>query len=149
MSLNTISKQTTIKLGSHRGEEMYVMKVNHYSTLGAEKIIRYASETCGIPKASLRQAWEALGSVITAWVLEGHIVEIPGLGNIRAEVRAKAQSKAEDVTESDILRRKLLLTPTKGIKDALNSTPVNITCYDREGNEVKRGKGSNDLCLKY
>ena len=138
MSLNLTSKQTTIKLGPHRGEEMYVMKVDHYSTMDAEKIIRYASETCGIPKAPLRQAWEALGSVITAWVLEGHIVEIPGLGNIRAEVRAKAQFRAEDVTESDILRRKLLLTPTKGIKDALNATPVRITCCDREGDVVKK-----------
>ena len=138
MALKITSKQTTIKLGPHKGEEMYVMKVNHYSTLGAEKIIRYASETCSIPKASLRQAWEALGSVITAWVLEGHIVEIPGLGNIRAEVRAKAQSKAEDVTESDILRRKLLLTPTKEIKDALNATSVRTTCRDREGDVVKR-----------
>ena len=114
------------------------MKVDHYSTVGAEKIIRYASETCSIPKASLRQAWEALGSVITAWVLEGHIVEIPGLGNIRTEVLAKAQTKAENVTESDIFRRKLLLTPTKEIKDALNATPVRITCCDKEGNEVKR-----------
>ena len=133
MSINLTSQQTTIKLGPHKDEEMYVMKVDHYSAVGAEKIIRYASETCGIPKASLRQAWEALGSVITAWVLEGHIVEIPGLGNIRAEVRAKAQSKAEDVTESDILRRKLILTPTKEIKDALNATPVRITCCDRGG----------------
>ena len=138
MALKITSKQTTIKLGPHKGEEMYVMKVDHYSTLGAEKIIRYASETCGIPKAALRQAWEALGSVITAWVLEGHIVEIPGLGNIRAEVRAKAQYKPGDVTESDIFRRKLLLTPTKEIKDALNATPVRITCCDREGDEVKR-----------
>ena len=138
MSLNLTSKQTTIKLGPHKGEEMYVMKVDHHSAVGAEKIIRYASEICGIPKASLRQAWEALGSVITAWVLEGHIVEIPGLGNIRAEVRAKAQSKAEDVSESDIFRRKLLLTPTKEIKDAINATPVRITCCDRERNEVKK-----------
>lgn len=138
MSLDLTSKQPTIKLGPHRGEGMYVMTVDHYSTLGAEKIIRYASETCGIPKAALRQAWEALGCVITAWVLEGHIVEIPGLGNIRAEVRAKAQSKPEDVTESDIFRRKLLLTPTKEIKDVLNATPVRITCCDSGGNEVKR-----------
>lgn len=135
MSLNITSKRTTIKLGQHKGGEMYVMKVDHYSTLGAEKIIRYASETCGIPKAALRQAWEALGSVITAWVLEGHIVEIPGLGNIRAEVRTKAQSRAEDVTESDILRHKLLFTPTKEIKDTLNATSVRISCFDRDGNE--------------
>lgn len=40
MSLNLTSKQTTIKLGPHRGGQMYVMKVNHYSIVGAEKIIR-------------------------------------------------------------------------------------------------------------
>ena len=144
MSLNLTSKQTAIKLGPHRGEEMYATKVEHYSTVGDEKIVRYASGTCGILKASLRQAWEALGSVITAWVLEGHIVEIPGLGNIRAEVRSKAQSIAEDVTESDILLRKLLLTPTREIKDALNANPVRITCCDNEGDKVKREK-SDDL----
>lgn len=138
MALNITSKLTTIKLGPHKNEEMFVMKVEHYNTLDAEKIIRYASETSNIPKATLRASWEVLGSVITAWTLEGHIVEIPGLGNIRAEVRAKAQSKAEDVTDSNIFRRKLLLTPTKEIKDALNATPVNITCYDKDGNEVKR-----------
>ncbi len=93
MALNITSKQTTIKLGPHKGKDMYVM--------------------------------------------EGHIVKIPGLGNIRAEVRAKAQSKSEDVTESDIIRRKLLLTPTKEIKDALNATPVRITCCDMEGSEEK------------
>ena len=140
MSLNITSKQTTIKLGPHKGKEMYVMKVDHCSNLGAEKIIRYASEICGIPKASLRQAWETLGSVITSWVLGGHIVEIPGLGNFMAEVRAKAQSRAEDVTESDILRRKLLLTPTKEIKEALNATTVRITCCDREGKDVKKSE---------
>ncbi|MBQ0007173.1 MAG: DNA-binding protein [bacterium] len=138
MALNISSKLTTIKLGSHKDEEMYVMKVNHYNTLNAEKVIQYASDTSNIPKAVLRASWEALGSAITAWTLEGHIVEIPGLGNIRTEVRAKAQSKAEDVTESDIFRRKLLLTPTKEIKDALNATPVNITCYDRDGNVIER-----------
>lgn len=138
MALNISSKLTTIKLGPHKDEEMYVMKVNHYNTLNAEKVIQYASDTSNIPKAVLRASWEALGSAITAWTLEGHIVEIPGLGNIRTEVRAKAQSKAEDVTESDIFRRKLLLTPTKEIKDALNATPVNITCYDRDGNVIER-----------
>ncbi|MCQ2329662.1 MAG: DNA-binding protein [Paludibacteraceae bacterium] len=138
MALNISSKLTTIKLGPHKDEEMYVMKVNHYNTLNAEKVIQYASDTSNIPKAVLRASWEALGSAITAWTLEGHIVEIPGLGNIRAEVRAKAQSRAEDVSESDIFRRKLLLTPTKEIKDALNATPVKITCYDRDGNVIKR-----------
>lgn len=138
MAFNINSKQTKIKVGKHKGKDMFVMKVEHNNTIDAKKIIQYASDTYNIPKGVMRASLEALGQAITSWVLEGHIVEVPGLGNIRAEVRAKTQSKAEDVSESDIFRRKLLLTPTKEIKDALNATPVRITCCDREGNEVKR-----------
>lgn len=136
MSLHISSKQTRIKVGEHKGEEMFVMKVNHYSTIDAEKIIQYASETYRIPKGVMRASWEAIGGIITSWVLEGHIVEIPGLGNIRAEVRAIARTDARDVTANDIFRRKLLLTPAKDIKNALNATPVSITCYDTRGDKV-------------
>ena len=51
MALNINSKLTTIKFGPHKDEEMFVMKVEHYNTLDAEKIIRYASDTSNIPKA--------------------------------------------------------------------------------------------------
>lgn len=138
MALVIKSKQTKIKVGRHKDKDMYVMKIDHYNTIDAEKIIQYASDTCSIPKGMMKASWEALGQAISAWVLEGHIVEVPGLGNIRAEVRAKAQSDVNDVSADDIFRRHLLLTPTKEIKDALNSTPVTITCYDKDGNEVKR-----------
>lgn len=138
MALNINSKQTKIKVGKHKGEDMFVMRVDHYNTIDAEKIIQYASDTYNIPKGLMRASWEALGQAITSWVLEGHIVEVPGLGNIRAEVRAKAQSDASDVSADDIFRRHLLLTPTKEIKNALNSTPINITCFDKDGNEVNR-----------
>lgn len=134
------SKQQTIKVGEHKGEEMFVMKVDHYGVYDAEHIIRYVNETQGIPKAQLRAAWEALGQAITAWTLEGHIVEIPGLGHIRAEVRAKAQKNACDVSTNDIVRRKLILTPAKEIKDALNNTELLITCYDSEGKVVRRSE---------
>lgn len=139
MALNINSNQTKIKVGKHKDEDMFVMKVDHYNTIDAEKIIQYASDAYNIPKGVMRASWEALGQAITSWILEGHIVEVPGLGNIRAEVRAKAQSDATDVSADDIFRRHLLLTPTKEIKNALNSTPINITCFDKDGNEVKRG----------
>lgn len=138
MALNINSKQTEIKVGKHKGEDMFVMRVDHYNTIDAEKIIQYTSDTYNIPKGVMRASWEALGQAITSWVLEGHIVEVPGLGNIRAEIRAKAQSEVKDVSADDIFRRHLLLTPTKEIKNALNSTPINITCFDKDGNEVKR-----------
>lgn len=132
------STQQAIKVGEHKGEDMFVMKVEHYNTMDAEKIIDYAAEVSRIPRGVLRASWEAIGQVVSAWALEGHIVEIPGLGNIRAEVRAKAQKEANDVSSYDVFRRKLLLTPTKAIKDQLNATILDITCFDKEGNEVKK-----------
>ena len=137
-TLNIKSTQQVIKVGERKGEEMFVMKVEHYNTMDAEKIINYAAETYCIPRGMLRASWEAIGQVVGTWALEGHIVEIPGLGNIRAEVRAKAQKEAKDVSVDDVFRRKLLLTPTKAIKDQLNATTLDITCYDKEGREVKR-----------
>ena len=136
-TLKIKSKQQVIKVGEHKGEEMFVMKVEHYNTMDAKKVIEYASETYGLPKYMLGASWEAIGQVLSTWALEGHIVEIPGLGNIRAEIRAKAQTDVSKVSDKDVFRRKLLLTPTKSIKDELNSTTLEITCYDRNGQEVK------------
>ena len=121
--------------------------------MDAEKIIDYAAETYSISCVMLRASWEAIGQVVSTWALEGHIVEIPDLGNIRAEVlpygqaqaeRAKAQKEAKDVSVDDVFRRKLLLTPTKAIKDQLNATTLDITCYDKEGREVKRNTNQED-----
>lgn len=141
-TLNVKSTQQPIKVGAHKGEDMYVMKVEHYSTMDAEKIINYASRSECLPEGALRAAWGALGNVIATWVLEGHIVEIPGLGNIRAEIRAKAQKNAKDVSADDVIRRHLLLTPTIGIKRELNNVSLDITCYDKKGHEVMRKAAS-------
>lgn len=141
--LNINSRQQAIKVGEHKGEEMYVMKLDHYSTLDAEKVINYASETCCIPRGMLRASWEAISQVISSYVLQGHIVEIPGLGNVRAEVRAKAQKDVVDVSADDVYRRKIMLTPSIGIKRELNKTKLNITCFDKHGNIVKR-KGNQE-----
>ena len=131
------STQQTIKVGEHKGEEMFVMKVEHYGVMDAEAIIDFAAEACSLPRSWIGASWEAIGKLICTWALEGHIVEIPGLGHIRAEVRAKAQKEAEDVSAEDVFRRKLILSPTKDIKDKLNAAELDIVCYDKDGAEVK------------
>ena len=40
-TLHIKSTQQTIKGGEHKEEEMFVMKVEHYNTMDAEKIIEY------------------------------------------------------------------------------------------------------------
>ena len=57
---------------------------------------------------------------------------------MRFGLRAKSVEKVEDVKTSLISTRRIIFTPTQDLKDELASTSIQITCYDRNGNLVKR-----------
>jgi hypothetical protein len=86
----------------------------------------------------MKACWDAAGEVIKAWATEGHSVALPGLGSMRFGLRAKSVAKVEDVKTSLISSRRIIFTPTQDLKDELASTSIQITCYDRNGNVVKR-----------
>ena len=78
------------------------------------------------------------GEVIKAWATEGHSVALPGLGTMRFGVRAKAVEKVEDVKSGLISARRIIFTPNSDLKEELKATAIQITCYDRNGEVVKR-----------
>ena len=120
------------------GEYRYVMKPEMYSTLSQAKVIREAALRSGVSQGVMQACWDAAGEVIKAWATEGHSVALPGLGTMRFGLRSKAVEKVEDVKTSLISSRRIIFTPSVGLKDELANTSIVITCYDRNGNEVKR-----------
>ena len=86
----------------------------------------------------MKACWDAAGEVIKAWATEGHSVALPGLGSMRFGLRAKSVAKVENVKTSLISTRRIIFTPTQDLKDELANTAIQITCYDRNGDVVKR-----------
>jgi hypothetical protein len=86
----------------------------------------------------MQACWDAAGEVIKAWATEGHSVALPGLGTMRFGLRAKSVEKVEDVKAGLISSRRIIFTPAIDLKDELANTSIQITCYDRDGKEVKR-----------
>jgi nucleoid DNA-binding protein len=86
----------------------------------------------------MQACWDAAGEVIKAWATEGHSVAIPGLGTMRFTVRAKAVANVNDVKTGLIKSRRIVFTPDTDLKEELQATAIQITCYDRDGNIVKR-----------
>jgi nucleoid DNA-binding protein len=86
----------------------------------------------------IKAAWDAAGEVIRTWATEGHNVPLPGLGSMRFSVRSKSVQNVEDVKTSLISGRRVIFTPSKEVKDELQATKIAITCYDKDGNIVKR-----------
>ena len=120
------------------GKYRYVMKADLYTSLTQAKVIREAALRSGVSQGVMKACWDAAGEVIKAWATEGHSVALPGLGSMRFGLRSKAVENVNDVKTSLITSRRIIFTPSVDLKDELASTAIQITCIDRNGNEVKR-----------
>ena len=120
------------------GVYRYVMKPELYTSLSQAKVIREAAWRSGVSQGVMKACWDAAGEVIKAWATEGHSVALPGLGSMRFGLRSKSVEKVEDVKTGLITSRRIIFTPSVDLKDELASTSIIISCYDRNGNEVKR-----------
>ena len=120
------------------GQYRYVMQPELYTSLSQNKVIKEAALRSGVSRGVMQACWDAAGEVIKAWATEGHSVALPGLGTMRFGLRAKSVEKVEDVKAGLITSRRIIFTPATDLKDELADTTVQITCYDRDGKEVKR-----------
>ena len=144
MSLKVKANERKFKVGKYAGEYRYVMVPEMYSALAKEKVIREAALRSGVSEGVMHACWDAAGEVIKAWATEGHSVALPGLGTMRFSLSAKSVADVNDVKSSLIKVRRIVFTPAVELKDELKNTAVVITCYDRNGNEVKRVTSADD-----
>ncbi len=137
MALKIKAKEKKLKF-SKDGPEVYryVMVPDLYS-------IKEAAIRSGVSEGVMQACWKGAGEVIKAWATEGHSVALPGLGNMRFGLSAKAVEDVNDVKSSLIRTRRIVFTPTVALKEELANTAINITCYDRNGEIVKRVTSSD------
>ena len=139
MALKVKAVERLVKFSKEdAGTYRYVMTPELYIALNQAKVIREAALRSGVSQGVMKACWDAAGEVIKAWATEGHSVALPGLGTMRFGLRAKSVEKVEDVKAGLISSRRIVFTPTQDLKDELASTAIQITCYDRNGDVVKR-----------
>ena len=126
------------------GVYRYVMSPEQYSNLNQKKVIREAALRSGVSQGVMQACWDAAGEVIKAWATEGHSVALPGLGTMRFGLRSKSVEDVNKVKTGLITSRRIIFTPDVDLKDELKNTAIVITCYDRDGKEVKRVTSTDD-----
>ena len=144
MSIKVKAVERNVSFDKSKEKWAYVLQAELYSKLSQSKVIQEAALRSGISKGSINAAWDALSEVIKAWATEGHSVAVPGLGSMRFGLRATSVSDVSKVASSLITTRRVIFTPSVEIKDELARTAINITCYDRDGNVVKRVTSTDD-----
>lgn len=138
MAINLKAKETLIQVSELKGKYRFVLGTELYSKLSESKVIKEAALRSGVSRGVMQACWDAAGEVIKAWATEGHSVAIPGLGTMRFGVRAKSVETVTEVASGLITARRVIFTPNVDIKDELQRTAIQITCYDKDGNVIKK-----------
>ena len=139
MALKVKAVERKVKFSkTDEGVWRYVMQPELYIALSQAKVIKEAALRSGVSQGVMQACWDAAGEVIKAWATEGHSVALPGLGSMRFGLRAKSVEDVNDVKTSLIKTRRIIFTPAVDLKDELKNTAIQITCIDRNGDEVKR-----------
>ena len=138
MAIKLKAKEQLQYVGKYAGQYRFVMTTELYNKLTERKVLAEAAMRSGISQGTINAAWAAIGEVIKAWATEGHSVAVPGLGTMRFGVRATSVADVSDVSSSLITSRRVIFTPSTDIKNELAETSINITCYDRNGKEIKK-----------
>ena len=145
MALKVKAIEKKIKFSkTDAGVWRYVMSPELYTPLSQAKVIKEAALRSGVSRGVMQACWDAAGEVIKAWATEGHSVALPGLGTMRFGLRSKAVEDVNKVKAGLITTRRIIFTPSVDLKEELANTAVQITCYDRDGNEVKRVTSTDD-----
>ena len=144
MAIKVKAVERNVSFDTKSEKWAYVLQPELYNKLSQSKVIQEAALRSGISKGSINASWDALSEVIKAWATEGHAVAIPGLGTMRFGLRATSVANVNMVGTDLITGRRVIFTPSVDIKDELARTSISITCYDRNGNIVKRVTSSDD-----
>ena len=144
MALKVKAKEQYQNIGKYANTYRYVMMPELYTALAQDKVIKEAALRSGVSRGVMQACWDAAGEVIKAWATEGHSVALPGLGTMRFGLRAKSVDDVNKVKAGLITSRRIIFTPSVDLKEELAKTAVQITCYDRDGKEIKRVTSSDD-----
>lgn len=95
-----------------------------YSTIKAEELISYASQSSHIPESNLRACTLAVREAISYFVLNGHHVNLGKFGFLGIRSKQKLASDYEQVSSSLVRRVTIGYTPSVEIKQAIDSIKI-------------------------
>ena len=104
----------------------FVVKPIRYNTVKAEKIIDYCASSTMVPKPSVAASLEALSHGIQHFLLNGHSVEIPGLGIFNVTISYKTARTSADAGLEQVKQLNVRFLPCRELKEAIGNAELEL-----------------------
>ena len=104
----------------------FVVKPIRYNTVKAEKIIDYCASSTMVPKPYVAASMEALSHGIQHFLLNGHSIEIPGLGIFNVTISYKTARTSADAGLEQVKQLNVRFLPCRELKDAIGDAELEL-----------------------
>ena len=115
----------------------YVLRPVRYSTMRQTDIVNYCMKNSLVPQAYITAAVVAFVQCIENFLLNGHSVELPGLGIFYLTSNGITATNAEDCGVNQVDSLKVRFTPSTSLKAAVEDVELEFDgVYDIAGETV-------------
>jgi len=122
MSLKVHTVKRKVLAGENAGREMYFGQVRLNEVVSLEKFSRQVSANTTATPTDVEAVINGLVEVLVDELDDGSIVELGELGNMRMSAGSSGVEKPEDFHCRMMRKPRIVLTPGKPLRDALNAT---------------------------
>jgi len=121
--------------------KVYVIALVKTQQVTFDKLLDEISISCGVGRAQVKASVEGLLDRMSLFMDYGMSVKLGDFGSFKPTISAKAQDNAEDVSASNVRRRKILFVPGKRFKNMLNDLSI-ATIGDSASTRLPEGGGT-------
>ena len=124
----------------------YKKRVIRYSTISADELVNAAVRNSQVSAGVMRSAMNAVLNEFHNFMLNGHSVELPGLGYFRFSFSAKSADSEEELKEKglELKRKRVLYRPNILIREELSAINFEMVADKTNAPEGGEGEGGAD-----
>lgn len=104
----------------------FVVKPLRYNTIKSNQILEHCASMAMVPKTYVVATVEALSQSIKHYLLNGHSVEIPGLGIFRTSVTYNVVTNSKDAGMEQIRQINVRFLPSSDLKEVIKNAEVEL-----------------------
>ena len=124
----------------------YKKRPIRYSTISADELVNAAVRNSQVSAGVMRSAMNAVLNEFHNFMLNGHSVELPGLGYFRFSFSAKAAKSEDELKEKGLQmkRKRVLFRPNTLIREELSAVNFEMVADKTSAPEGGEGEGEDD-----
>ncbi len=140
--MGQIQVKTSVQKLVAQDKDIYVSRAVRFSKIPTAELIEHAASDSGLSDSMVAAAFYAIVKQVKELMLNGHSIELGTLGTLRFSMSCKAAKTAEDVSATNVKTRRILIAPSKTLKQALDN--VTFTGFSVAGEDAATGEEEGD-----